>query len=172
MRDGGEVAATGWLERASAAALVVLAAAAVFAAVRLGADTGGQGEDLLAQLRAGTERRLALERDQIRPALAAVSRGEWQEARGEAAASLARFKDNSQLHLLLASLHRQDGAQAAALREYRRAVELVRDYADPRSPEFLGSSLAPWLSRLQPAVSGEALADLRFLQRALAGGCS
>jgi hypothetical protein len=161
-----------WLGRTVSAALVVLALAAVITAVRLGAAAGAAGDDLLAELRARTERRVATEREQIRPALEAAGRGEREAARREAEAALGRLEGNSQLHLLLAGVYRDGGAPAPALREYRRAVELLRDYTDRRSAQFIGVTLAPWLREVRPAIQGAALGDLHFLERALAGGCS
>jgi len=161
-----------WFERVVAAALVIAASAAVIAAVRLGAAAGTGGDDLLAELRARIERRVSAERDQIRPALEAAVRGERELARREAEAALGGLAGNSQLHLLLAGVYRAGGAAASALREYRRAVELLRDYTDQRSPQFIGAGLAPWLREVRPVLSGPALGDLHYLQRALAGGCS
>jgi tetratricopeptide (TPR) repeat protein len=173
MGDGGAVALrSGWLDRIAAAALVVVSLAAVIAAVRLGRAAGTGADDLLAELRSRTERRVTAEREQIRPALEAASRSERDAARREAEAALGGHEGNSQLHLLLAGVYRDDGAAAPALREYRRAVELLRDYADRRSPQFIGATLTPWLREVRPVVSGTALGDLRYLERALAGGCS
>ena len=163
---------SGWLERAVAAALVIVALAAVIAAVRLGAAAGTAGEDLLAELRARTERRVAAERDQIRPAIEAAARGERELSRREAEAALGGLAGNSQLHLLLAGVYRGSGATAPALSEYRRAVELLRDYTDRRSPRFIGVGLALWLREVRPGLEGAALGDLHYLERALAGGCS
>ena len=173
MREGGTAGTrSDWFERTVAAALGVCALAAVIAAVRLGAAAGTDGVDLLAELRARTEQRVATERDQIRPALAAAVRGEREVARREAEAALAGLAGNSQLHLLLAGIYRDGGAIVSALSEYRRSVELLRDYTDRRSPQFIGPGLAPWLREVRPGVSGEALGDLHYLERALAGGCS
>lgn len=173
MRDGGTAArGLDWLERAAAAVLVLLALAAASAAVRLGAAAGSGADELLSDLRARTERRVTAEREQIRPALEAAVRGEREVARREAEAALGRLDGNSQLHLLLAEVYREGGATAPALREYRRACELLRDYADRRSPRFIGAGLAPWLREVRPVLAGAALGDLRYLERALAGGCS
>ena len=173
MREGGTAGTgSGWFERTVAAALGVCALAAVIAAVRLGAAAGTDGVDLVAQMRARTEQRVAAERDQIRPALAAAVRGEREVARREAEAALAGLAGNSQLHLLLARIYREGGAIVSALSEYRRAVELLRDYTDRRSSQFIGAGLAPWLREVRSGVSGEALGDLHYLERALAGGCS
>lgn len=173
MRDEGTAAKpSDWLERAVAVALVIVALAAVIAAVRLGAAAGTGGEDLLAEMRARIESRVAVERDQIRPAIEAFVRGERAAARREAEAALEGLSDNSQLHLLLAGVYRDAGASAPALREYRRAVELLRDYTDRRSPQFIGAGLAPWLREVRPVVTGPARGDLHYLERALAGGCS
>jgi hypothetical protein len=166
---GGDTAGKGWdrLDRATAAALLLAVAAALTAAVRLGVAAGAEGGELLARLRERTDRRVAAEREQLRPLLA----GAGSEAE-RAAAALARFPDNSQLHLALAAARRERGEVAAALREYRRAVELVRDYADRRSPLAIGPVLSPWLRRVRPGLSGPALGDLHYLERALAGGCA
>lgn len=172
MRGGGAARRTDWLEGAVAVALAIVSVFAVIAAVRLGAAAGSGTEDLLAGLRARTERRVAAERDQIRPALEAAVRGEFAAARREAEAALGRLEGNSQLHLFLAGAYREGGEAAPALREYRRAFELVRDYTDRRSPQYVGPGLGRWLREARPALSGAALADLHYLERALAGGCS
>jgi hypothetical protein len=173
MGDGGTAAKrSDWLDRTVAAALAGVALTAVIAAVRLGSAADAGGEDLLAAVRARTERRVVAEREQIRPALEASARGERDTARREAEVALGGREGNSQLHLLLAGIYRESGAAAPALREYRRAVELLRDYADRRSPQFIGADLGAWLREVRPGVSGAALGDLHYLQRALAGGCS
>jgi hypothetical protein len=173
MRGGvAAVKRSDWLERLVAAALLVVAAAAALAAVRLASSAGRAGEDLLAELRARTARRVATEREQVRTAFEAGARGDASTARREAEAAIGRFESNSQLRLLLAGLYREGGEAAPALHEYRRAVELVRDYADRRSPQFIGAELATWMREVRPSLSGAALADLHYLERALAGGCS
>ncbi len=173
MHDRGEATHDDdWLDRAVAAALVGVALAALIASVRLGAAAGTGGNDFFAEPRARAERRVTAERVQIRSVLEAAARGEREAARREAEAALGGLGGNSQLHLLLANLYRDGGATAPALREYRRAVELLRDYADRRSPQFIGAGLAPWLRKVRPAIAGTALGDLYYLQRALAGGCS
>lgn len=173
MRNGGTAArCSDWLERAVAAAVVIVALMAVISAVRLGAAAGTGGDDLLADLRARTERRVSAERDQIRPAFAAAVLGEREVARREAETALEGLAGNSQLHLLLAGVYRAGGAVEPALREYRRAAELLRDYTDRRSPQYIGAELTPWLREVRPVLTGAALGDLHFLQRALAGGCS
>jgi tetratricopeptide (TPR) repeat protein len=149
--------------------LLLVAAVALINAVRLGESAGADGGELLARLRERTEQRIAGEREQVR-SLVRDSRS--ADAAGAAAAALARLPDNSQLRLNLAAGYRARGEVAAALREYRRAVELVRDYADRRSPHFIGGEIAPWLRRVRPQLSGAALADLYYLERALAGGCA
>lgn len=161
----------GWLDRAAAAALVIAAAAALVAAVRMGVAAGTCSDDLLAELRARTERRVGAERDQIRPILA-VAAGDRDAARRDAEAALGRLEGNSQLHLFLAGAYRERGDAAPALRQYRRAVELVREYTDRRSPHSIRADLSPWLREVRPAVSGAALRDLHYLERSLAGGCS
>jgi hypothetical protein len=161
-----------WLDRATAAALLVAAATALTVAVRLGGAACSGGEELLAAMREQTARRVAVEREQIRPALEAAARGDRAGARREAEAALGRLPDNSQLHLLLAGVLRERGETVRSLAEYRRAVELVRDLADRRSPQFIGATLSPWLREVRPTLAGGARDDLYYLERALAGGCS
>jgi hypothetical protein len=173
MRVGGAaVKRRDWLAAATAGALVAVATIAAVAAVRLALASGSAGDDLVTELRARTARRLEAERDQIRPALEAEARGDAAGARRAAEEAVGRLEANSQLRLLLAGLYRDAGAPAPALREYRRAVELVRDYADRHSPQFIGPILSPWLRQVRPSLSGAALADLHYLERSLAGGCS
>ena len=163
---------TDWLDRAALVTLLLAAAAALTAAVRLGVDAGVHGGDPREQVRAATERRVAAEREQIRPALEAEAGGDRSGACRTAEAALGRLGGNSQLHLFLAGVYRERGETAPALREYRRAVELLRDLADRRSPRFIGPSLSPWLRKLRASVAGRARSDLHYLERALAGGCS
>lgn len=173
MGNGGTRAGSaGWLDRAATAALLLAAAAAIAAAVRMGEAAGRCSGDLLAELQARTGRRVAAERGQIRPILEAAASGDREGARRDAEAALARLAGNSQLHLFLAGAYRERGEAGPALREYRRAVELVRDYADRRSPHAIGAGLSPWLRAVRPAVADEALRDLHYLERSLAGGCS
>lgn len=171
----GGVSVTGgadWLGRAAAAALLAAALGALVVAARLGAAAGADGADLLAELRLRSERRVAAEREQIRSVLDLAAGGDREGARREAEAALPRLDGNAQLHLFLAAAYRERAAVAPALHEYRRAVSLVRDLADRRSPLYIGATLAPWLRQVRPAVDGVALGDLHFLERSLAGGCT
>jgi hypothetical protein len=164
------------LDRATGAALAAAAAAAIVLAVRLGAAASVSDGDLVAELRARVQERVRVEREQIRPILEAVGRGERAAAGREAAAAAARLEGNSQLHLLLAQVHRAAGRDADALGAYRKAVELVRDYTDRRSPFFIGTDLKAWICEVKPRVTAGGAAagtrDLHYLERALAGGCS
>jgi len=161
-----------WLDRAAVAALVLAAATALAAAVRMGAVAGAREGDHLTEARAATERRVTAEREQIRPALEAEATGDRDGACRTAEAALERLAGNSQLHLFLAGVYRERGEAAPALREYRRAVELLRDLADRRSPRFIGPSLSPWLREIRASLAGPPRSDLYYLERALAGGCS
>lgn len=161
-----------WLDRAVGAALALALAAAVTAAVRLGAAAGADGGDLLAQTRARVDSRVAAERQQIQPILDAAAREGRGVAWTAAEASLGRLEGNSQLHLFVAAARRESGQTARALREYRRAVELLREYADRRSPHYIGEALAPWLREVRAQLPNPARGDLHYLERALAGGCS
>jgi Tfp pilus assembly protein PilF len=154
------------------AALVLAAATALTVAVRMGAAAGAHEGDPLALMRAATDRRVAAELAQIRPALEAEAAGDSEGACRTAEAALGRLGGNSQLHLFLAGVYRERGETAPALREYRRAVELLRDLADRRSPRFIGASLSPWFREIRNALAGPARSDLHYLERALAGGCS
>jgi tetratricopeptide (TPR) repeat protein len=156
----------------AAAALVLIGIAALVTAVRIGAAAAREEGDLLAQVRARTEQRVAAERDQLRAVWEAEAGGDRDGARRVAEAALGGLDGNSQLHLYLGDSYRAAGSPAPALREYRRAVELLRDYTDRRSPRYIGTSLGPWLREIRGAVSGPVRADLYYLERALAGGCA
>lgn len=170
------------LDAAAGGALALLAAVALLLAVELGTAAGVGGGELLAELRARSEKRVAQERGQIRGLLDLVAQGRRNEALRAGELALANAGDNSQLHLLLAEGYRERGQDAGALRAYRRAVELGRDYADRRSPHYLGTGFRDWVRGVKPrlqreaaaAVPGapEALRDLYFLERSLAGGCT
>ena len=161
-----------WFDRSTAAALVLVGAAALAAAVRIGAAAAGESGDLLMRVRARTEQRVASERDQLRAVWEAEAGGDRDGARRAAEAALVALDGNSQLHLYLGGSYRAAGSPTRSLREYRRAVELLRDYADRRSPRYIGASLGPWLREIRGTVSGPARADLYYLERALAGGCA
>ncbi|HEY6000232.1 MAG TPA: hypothetical protein VI078_13165 [bacterium] len=170
MRSAGTAAGRrDWLDRATAVLLLLAVVAALAAAGRLAA-AGADGGELLAAMRERTDRRLVAEREQLRSALAGGAPGAGALAAAQAAA--ARLADNSQIHLYLAEAHRERGEAEAALREYRRAVELVRDYADRRSRHYVGAELGPWLRGIRAKVPWPALGDLYYLERALAGGCA
>ena len=167
MRGGG-TAGGGWsrLDRTAALLLLLAVSAALTTAVQLGAAAGGDGQELLARLRERTERRVAAEREQLRAVLPDGA------GAAEVTAALARCPENSQLRLAAAAARRERGEIPAALHEYRRAFELVRDYADRRSPHSIAATLAPWLRQVRPLLTGPALRDLYYLERALAGGCA
>ena len=67
---GSAVRGADWLDRAAGVALALVCVAGLSAAVRLGASAGADGGELAAQVRARVERRIAAEREQIRPLLA------------------------------------------------------------------------------------------------------
>lgn len=162
--------------------MAVCAGAAVFFAFQLGTAAGVSGESLLTALRAVSEKRVLLEREQIRHLLDLAAQGREEEARlaGEGMTSL--LPENAQLHLFLAEGYRARGLEVPALREYRRVVEMDRVYLDRRFGPYLGNSLKPWLRRIRPRLreaagrmspdAGPALRDLYFLERGLAGGCA
>jgi hypothetical protein len=177
MDDGGAtVRRVDLLDGVAGAALLLLGAAALTLAVRLGAAAGGGCGDVLAELRSQAGRRVLTERGQIAPLLEAAGRGDRPALLRAAEAALPRLDGNSQLHLLLAGALREEGRDVAALREYRRAVELQRDYADRRSPYSIAAELSAYLAaakaRLEAAGEAGALRDLHLLERFLAGGCS
>lgn len=162
-----------WLDRAGAAALLAAALAAGWTAVRLGAAAGDGGGDVLAAMRARTAERLERERGQIRPVLEADGRGAAEEALRLAEEAAGGLPENSQLRLFLGEAYRRLGRDAAALAEYRRAFELVRDYSDRCSSSYAGGALRPWLERIRRGLAEPgARGDLHYLLRALAGGCS
>jgi hypothetical protein len=87
------------------------------------------------------------------------------------------YSGNSQFHLVVAGVHaREEGRLAEALAEYRRAIELNKEYSDSRSPYYRGEELEPLVARAKKEIlpaGGEkaAVADLFYIERSLAGGC-
>ena len=149
---------------------------------QLSAVNAFDDELLLEELRRQSEQRVIEEQGQIRSVLERSAAGLDEEAWEEGLKSAARLEGNSQLHLFLARGYRERSLYRPAVSEFRKAVELNRDYTDRRSSFYIGPNLRPFLQearklflRRRGAEGGEELRetvrDLFFLQRSLAGGC-
>jgi hypothetical protein len=165
------------------AAAAVMAVAALFVVTffcQASAGAAGSEGSYLADLRRAAEKRIAKEREQIAFLLEKEgAEGTWQEG----LASLSRLEGNSQFHLFLARGYRERGALGSSVGEYRRAVEINRDYTDHRSPHYHGKSLRAlvkeargiYLEEGRPRTDLEdavaVVRDLFYLERSLAGGC-
>jgi len=165
-----------------AAAAVMVAAAFFVVTFFCQASVGASGSDdsYLAGLRLAAEKRIAKEREQIAFLLEMEGTEEvWQEG----LASLSRLEGNSQFHLFLARGYRERGILGSSIGEYRKAVEINRDYTDHRSPHYHGKALRALVKeargvylkdgrpRTDLADADAVVRDLFYLERSLAGGC-
>ena len=174
---------TDLLDTLSAAVLVLAGLFVVIFFWQAAAGGRGSEESFLAGLIRESEKRIDKERSQITFLREMVEEGRKEEAWEEGLAAAARLQGNSQFHLFLARGYRERGELAPAITEYRRAVEANRDYTDRRSPFYLGKKLknlvregrAAYLAGENRAPASGSVADavrnLFFLERSLAGGC-
>jgi hypothetical protein len=144
------------------------------------AGASGSEESFMARLRMESTKRVEKEQAQISFLLDMEDEGKTGDALSEGVAAAERFDRNSQFHLLLARGYREKGDLGTSVAEYRRALEINRDYSDRRSTFYLGSTLRPFIRevRLACAETGPGSADhsaihrdLFYLERSLAGGC-
>ena len=162
---------------------VTMVLAAVFVTTffwQAAAGASGSEESFMARLRMEAARKIEKERTQIRFLLELEEEGKPEQALGEGVAAAERFDGNSQFHLLLARVYREQGDLPTSVAEYRRALERNRDYSDRRSDFYLGSTLRPFIREVRlayadtgPGSSGNSAVhrDLFYLERSLAGGC-
>ena len=90
---------------------------------------------------------------------------------------------NSLSYIYLAESYLAQGRLSDAIRNYRRAVEMNPDYVDARTPLYKGEELKKLVTEGIPKLEREkklkpkdeevkqALKDVYYLQRRLAGGC-
>jgi tetratricopeptide (TPR) repeat protein len=90
---------------------------------------------------------------------------------------------NSLSYVYLAESYLAQGRLVDTIRNYRQAVEMEPDYVDPRTPLFKGDELKELVTEGIPKLEREkklkpkdeevkqALKDVYYLQRRLAGGC-
>lgn len=171
------------LDMVDGAAAAVMVAAALFVVTfffQASAGATGGEDSYLAGLRRAAEKRIAKERGQISFLLEKEGADEtWQEG----LASISILEGNSQFHLFLARGYRERGMLGPSIGEYRRAVEINRDYTDHRSPYYHGKALralvkearAVYLEEGRPRTglvdAAVVVRDLFYLERSLAGGC-
>jgi hypothetical protein len=167
-------------------AAVIMAAAALFVATFFWQASAGAvgGEDsYVVRLRQKAEKRIAREREQVAFLLEKEESGKAEEAWKEGLAAASRLEGNSQFHLFLARGYREKGMLGPSIGEYRKAVEINRDYTDFRSPYYHGKALRAlvrearslYLEEGRPrtglADAAAVVRDLFYLERSLAGGC-
>jgi tetratricopeptide (TPR) repeat protein len=106
---------------------------------------------------------------------------------GEAVAKLENimriYPDKSLSYVYLAQVLVKQGKLGDAIHNYRRAVEMEPDYVDERTPVFIGKDLKAVVEEGREKFGREktlkpndddvkqALEDVYYLQRRLAGGC-
>ncbi len=174
------------LDMVDGAAAAVMVAAAVFIVTffcQASAGASGGEDAYLAGLRRAAEKRIAKERQQVAFLLDKEGAGKAEEAWKEGLAVASRLEGNSQFHLFLARGYRERGMLGASIGEYRKAVEINRDYTDHRSPHYHGKALRALVkearaiyleegrTRTGLANAADVVRDLFYLERSLAGGC-
>jgi tetratricopeptide (TPR) repeat protein len=110
-------------------------------------------------------------------------KGLYAEAIAEVEDIVKSHPEKSLSYVYLAQLHVEQGKLADSIHSYRRAVEMEPDYVDPRTPLFMGDEIKKLVKEgmeklerektLKPKDEGvrQALKDVYYLQRRLAGGC-
>ena len=94
-----------------------------------------------------------------------------------------RYPAKSMSYVYMAQLYLKQGKLGDSIHNYRRAVEMEPDYVDPRTPLFMGDEIKKLvkegIEKLEREKSlkpndkqvRQALKDVYYLQRRLAGGC-
>jgi len=105
------------------------------------------------------------------------------EAMSELKNVMEKYPNKSLSYVYLARLYLDDGQLADSIHNYRRAVEMEPDYVDKKAPLFIGDEVRKvvreGVEKLQREQTlrpkdkevGEAIKDVYYLQRRLAGGC-
>jgi len=109
--------------------------------------------------------------------------GLYSEAMTSLKAIIERYPDKPLSYVHLARLDLKQGELADSIQSYRRAVEMEPDYVDERARLFMGQEIKKvvkeGIEKLQREQAlrpkdkriKEALKDVYYLQRRLAGGC-
>jgi hypothetical protein len=168
------------VDAAAAAALVLAVSFAVTFFWQASAGAVRGDASYLEEIHRQIGKKIMKERDQISHLLVLEEEGDttapaWQELAG----GYESYGGNSQFHLIAGAVYaREDRHLAKALREYRRALELNKEYADRRSPWYRGEDLEPLTAKAKKKIhpgdgpaARAALQDLFYIERSLAGGC-
>jgi hypothetical protein len=172
------------VDAAAAAALVCAISFAVTFFWQASAGAVRGDASYLEELHRQIGQKIMKERDQISHLLVLEEEGDttapvWQDL----ISSYDSYEGNSQFHLIAGAVYaREDRHLAKALREYRLALEMNREYADRRSPWYRGEELEPLTAKakklIRPgggpvsrAAAKAARQDLFYIERSLAGGC-
>jgi tetratricopeptide (TPR) repeat protein len=109
--------------------------------------------------------------------------GRHTEAMSELKNVMEKYPNKSLSYVYLARLYLDEGRLADSIHNYRRAVEMEPDYVDKKAPLFIGAEVRKvvreGVEKLQREQAlrpkdkevGEAIKDVYYLQRRLAGGC-
>jgi tetratricopeptide (TPR) repeat protein len=109
--------------------------------------------------------------------------GLYTEAMAKLQHIMRRYPEKSLSYIYLAQLYVKQGKLGDGFHNYRRAVEMQPDYADGKTPLFIGDKIKELITegrekfgrekRLKPKDKevSKALEDVYYLQSRLAGGC-
>jgi tetratricopeptide (TPR) repeat protein len=109
--------------------------------------------------------------------------GLYTEAMAKLKNIMSRYPEKSLSYIYLAQLYVKQGKLGDGFHNYRRAVEMQPDYADDKTPLFIGDKIKELITegrekfgrekRLKPKDKNvsKALEDVYYLQSRLAGGC-
>ena len=155
-----------------------LAAAVLLACAALAQGFQGGGTGPTRALQADPEMRRGLDE-----AGALLESGRPRESQERLQGLAARNPSVAEAHFLLWRALLECRDYPASLREFRLALQLDPDYADPKARQFAGDAIKRAISEgkrhsstkgLQlpgSAILRRALEDARYLERMLAGGC-
>jgi len=154
---------------------LLLAAAVLLAGAPLAQGFRAGGAEPIRALQADPEMRRGLDE-----AGAFLESGRAQESQERLQDLAARNPAVAEAHFLLGRTLLECRDYPASLREFRLALQLDPDYADPKAGKFAGAAIRRAISEgsraERPRVPGNAAAraaqeDARYLERMLAGGC-
>jgi tetratricopeptide (TPR) repeat protein len=109
--------------------------------------------------------------------------GQYTEAMAKLKDIMRRYPEKSLSYIYLAQLYVKQGKLGDGIHNYRRAVEMQPDYADGKTPLFIGDKIKELITEGREKFGREkalkpkdkkvrkALEDVYYLQRRLAGGC-
>lgn len=109
--------------------------------------------------------------------------GLYTEAMAKLKDIMKRYPEKPLSYVYMAELYLEQGKLGDAIHSYRRAVEMEPDYADKKTPLFIGDEIKNLVKESREKFGREkalrpkdkevrkVLKDLYYLQSRLAGGC-